>query len=61
METTQDDLENIIKKGNTYQEGLSAIVPGDFGNLHDSCFKTPVTVSNSPFIPSAGVSRSLDF
>jgi hypothetical protein len=61
LATPEFDLENIIKKGKTSQEGLSATVPGDSGNLHDSYFKTPVVVSNSPFIPSAGVSRSLYF
>jgi hypothetical protein len=61
LETPEADPENIIKKGKTSQEGFSAVVPGDSGNLHDSSFKTPVVVSNSPFIPSVGVSRSLDF
>ena len=50
-----------MKKGKSSQEGLSAVVPGDSGNLHDSSFKTPIVVSNSPFIPSVGVSTSLDF
>jgi hypothetical protein len=53
--------EKIIKKGNTSQEGLSAVVPGDFGNLHDPSFKTPVALSNSPFLPSTEVSKSLNF
>jgi hypothetical protein len=61
LETPEANLEKIIKKGKTSQEGLSAVVPGDSGNLHDSSFKTPIDVSNSPFIPSVGVSRSLDF
>jgi hypothetical protein len=61
LATPEADPENIIKKGKTSQEGLSAIVPGDYGNLKDYSFKTPVVVSNSPFIPSVGVSRSLDF
>jgi hypothetical protein len=59
--TPEADPEKIIKKGNTSQEGLSAVVPGDSGNLHNSSFKTPIVVSNSPFIPFARVSRSLDF
>jgi hypothetical protein len=61
METLEFDPENIIKKGKTFQEGLSANVPGDSGNFHDSSFKTPVFVSNSPFLPSTGVSISLYF
>jgi ribonuclease HI len=61
LETPEADPENIIKKGKTSQEGISTVVPGDSGNLHDSSFKTPVAASNSPFIPSVGVSRSLDF
>jgi hypothetical protein len=48
-------------KGKTSQEGISAVIPGDSGNLHDSYFKTPVVVSNSPFVPFVGVSRSLYF
>jgi hypothetical protein len=61
LETPQTDPKNIINKGNTSQEGISTVVPGDFGNLHDSSFKTPVVVSSSPFIPSVGVSISLYF
>jgi hypothetical protein len=61
LATPEADPEKIIKKGNNSQEGLSTVVPGDSGNLHDSSFKTPVVVSNSPFIPSARVSRNLDF
>jgi hypothetical protein len=61
LATPEADLEKIIKKGKTSQEGLSVIVPGDSSNLHDPSFKTPVVVSNSPFLPSTRVSRSLDF
>ena len=61
LETPKFHLDNIIKKGKTSQEGLSAIVPSDFGNLHDSCFKTLVAISNSPLLPSVEVSRNLDF
>jgi hypothetical protein len=61
LETPEVDPENIINKGKTSQEGLSTIVPGDSGNLYDSSLKTPVDVSNSHFIPTAGVSKSLYF
>jgi hypothetical protein len=60
LKTPEANPENIIKKGNTSQ-GISAVVPDDSGNLHDSSFKTPIVVFNSPFIPSVGVSRSLNF
>jgi hypothetical protein len=58
LETPEFDLDNIIKKGKTSQEGLSAVVRGDSGNLHDPSFKTLVDLSNYPFLPSTGVSRS---
>jgi hypothetical protein len=61
LETPEADPEKIIKKGKASQEGFSATVPGTSGHLHDSTFKTPVAISNSPLSPSAGVSRSLDF
>jgi hypothetical protein len=61
LETHEFDPKKFIKKGKTSQEGLSVVVPSDFGNLHNSSFKTPVDIFNSPFIPSAGVSKSLDF
>ena len=61
LETPEDDPKNIIKKGKTSQEGLSTVVLGDSGNLHDPYFKTLVDLSSSPFLPSTGVSRSFDF
>jgi len=61
LATTEADPEKIIKKGKTSQEGLSAVVPGDSGNLQTSSFETPVVASNSPVIPSVGVSKSLNF
>jgi hypothetical protein len=61
LETPKSIPKKIIKKGKTSHEFLSAIVPGDSGSLCDSSFKNPVIVSNSPFIPSTGVYRSLDF
>jgi hypothetical protein len=61
LETPEADPENIIKKGKASQEGFSATVPGTSGHLHDSTFKTPVAISNSPLLPSVEVSRSLDF
>jgi hypothetical protein len=40
LETPEANPENIIKKGNTSQEGLSTAVPGDSGNLQtwEECF-----------------------
>jgi hypothetical protein len=61
LTTPEADPKKIIKKGKASQEGLSVVVPGDSGNLHDSSFKTLVVVSNSPFLSSVGVSRSLNF
>jgi hypothetical protein len=61
LEMPEVDQENIMKKGKSSQEGLPAVVPGDYGNLHDSSFKNLVVVSNSPFISSARVSRCLNF
>jgi hypothetical protein len=61
LETPEDDPKNIINKRKTSQEGISTTIPGDFGNLHDSSFKTPVVIFNSSFIPSAGVYKSLYF
>jgi hypothetical protein len=61
LETPEADPEKIIRKGKTPQEGISTIVPGDFGNFHNPPSKTPVVASNSLIIPSAGVSRSLNF
>jgi hypothetical protein len=61
LATPEVDPEKIIKKGKTSQEGASTAVPGDFGNLHNHSLKTPVVASNSPIIPSVGVSRILNF
>jgi len=61
LETPEDDPENIIKKGNTSQEGLSTVVLGASDNLQTPSFKTLISPSNSPFLPSAAISRSLNF
>jgi hypothetical protein len=61
LTTLELDLENIIKKGKASQEGFSNTVPGTSGHLHDSTFKTPIAISNSPLLPSVEVSKSLDF
>jgi hypothetical protein len=61
LETPKADSKKIIKKGKTSQEGILIDVPGYSGNLHDSSFKTPIVASNTPFIPSIGVSIILYF
>jgi hypothetical protein len=61
LTTPEDDPENIIRKGKTPQEEIPAVVSGDSSNLHHSYLKTPVIASDSPIIPSVGVSRSLNF
>jgi hypothetical protein len=59
--TLEADQEKIIRKGKTPHEGIATAVEGDFGKLHNSHLKTLVATSNSPVIPSTGVSRNLNF
>jgi hypothetical protein len=61
LATPKDDPKNIIRKGNTSQEMISIVVPGDSGNFQTSSFQTLVVASSSPIIPSVQVSRSLNF
>jgi hypothetical protein len=61
LETPESYPKKIIEKGKASQEGFLVVVPCTFGHLYDSTFKTPVAISNSPLLPSAEVSRSLDF
>ena len=57
LATPESNPKKIMKKGNASQEGISNTVPCDSRDSHDSYFKTPVVVSNSPFISSTGVSE----
>jgi hypothetical protein len=61
LATPKDDPEKIIKKGKASQEGFLATIPGTFGHLHDSTFKTLVAISNPPLLPSVEVSEIVDF
>jgi hypothetical protein len=61
LATSEADPEEIIKKGKTAQKGTSIVVPSFYDNLHNPSLQTPVTVSDSPIIQIAGVSRNLSF
>jgi hypothetical protein len=55
------DLEKIIRKGKTPQEGTSTYELGDSHNFHNLPSETPVTIYISPIIPFPGVSKTLNF
>jgi hypothetical protein len=61
LATSEADPEEIIRKGKTAQKGTSIVVPSLSDNLHNPSLQTPVTVSDSPIIQTAGVSRNLSF
>jgi hypothetical protein len=60
LATPEVDPEKIIKKGKYSQEGFLVVVPGTTGHFPDSTFKTPVTVSSTPLLPSVKISRNLN-
>jgi len=54
--------ENIIRKGKAPQwKGTSTAKPSISDNVHCPSLETPILASHSPFIPSVGVSRTLNF
>jgi hypothetical protein len=55
------DPEKIIKKGKSSQESFSAAASSASGQLPDSTLYTPVLTSSNPSLPSAEVSKNLDF
>jgi hypothetical protein len=55
------DLEKIIRKGKTPQEGTLAFELGDSSNFHNLPSETPVTVFVYLVIPSTRVSKTLNF
>jgi hypothetical protein len=59
--TPEANPKNIIKKGKSSQEGFSAVALGSSSHILDSTFNTPITISSSPLLPSAEISRILDF
>jgi hypothetical protein len=61
LATPEVDPEKIIKKGKSSQESFAAAVSGTSGQLPDSFLNTPVVISSIPPLPSAEVSKNLDF
>jgi hypothetical protein len=58
--TTEADPEKIIRKGKAPRERASATKPGISDDFHYP-IGTPTSASHSSFIPSVGVSRTLNF
>jgi hypothetical protein len=61
LATSEADLEEIFRKGKTAQKCTSIVVPSSSNNLHNPSLQTPVAVSKSPIIQTAGFSRNLSF
>jgi hypothetical protein len=61
LETSEVDPEEIIRKGKTTKKSTSIVVPSFSDNLHNTSLQTPVTISDSPIIQIARVSRNLNF
>jgi hypothetical protein len=61
LTTPRADLEKIIRKGKTPQEGTSTSKLGVSGKFHNLPSKTPITISIFLIIPFAGVSKDLNF
>jgi hypothetical protein len=55
------DPEKIIKKGKASQESFFVVATSASGQLPDSTLNTPVVISSNPSLPSAEVSKNLDF
>jgi hypothetical protein len=58
---SEADPEEIIRKGKIPQKGTSTVVPSFSDNFHNPSLQILVTVSDSPIIQIAGVSRNLIF
>jgi hypothetical protein len=54
------DLEKIIRKGNSSGGGTSTAKLGSSNDFHDF-IETPTPSSHPVYLPSVGVSRSLNF
>jgi hypothetical protein len=61
LATSEANPEKIIRKGKTTQKGTSIVVPSFSDNLHNPSLQTPIAISDSPIIKTAGVSRNLSF
>jgi hypothetical protein len=59
--TPEVDLERIIIKGKAHREGASTVEQSISDNYPSPSLETPFTTSHFPFIPSAEVSRTLNF
>jgi hypothetical protein len=58
---SEADPEKIIKKGKASQKSFSAAATSASGQLPDSTLDTPVVISSKISLPSAEVSKKLDF
>jgi hypothetical protein len=61
LATPEVDLEKIIRRQRTLQEGSFTAEPSDSGNFHSSPIAFPVVVSHFPVTPSVGASKNLNF
>jgi hypothetical protein len=61
LRTPEADPENIIRKGKAFGGGSSTTEPGISDNFPSPSVETPFFASHFPVIPSAGVSRTLNF
>ena len=61
MVPPEADPEKIIKKGKDSKKGFSAATTSASGQLPDSTLDTPVVLSSNISLPSAEVSKKLDF
>jgi hypothetical protein len=59
--TPEADIEKIIRREKTPQEGTLAVEPGDSGYFHRPPSETPLVASHTPTISSVGVFRALNF
>jgi len=60
LDTPKDDLEKIIKKWKSSQEGSPVVVSSTTGNFPNSTFKTQVVVSSAPLLPFVETPRNLN-
>jgi hypothetical protein len=61
LATPEADLENLIIKGKAFEGGPSTSETDISDNFPSPSVETPFTASHFPVIPSAGVSRTLNF
>jgi hypothetical protein len=59
--TSKVDPEKIIKKEKASQKKIYVAATNSSGQLHDSTLDTPVVISSKLCLPSAKVSKKLDF